>query len=586
MEFKSFCYNHFGFLSDRIIRLFPWLSRSLELSGSKTHPSIYLSMLIFIGFLSFIYSLTIISLMLLNILIIPLIIAIPISLVPLLIIFIGSILPALSTHTKLYNFELELPYVAAYLAIMVSSGLPMLYGLKRLRKVKLFNNTSRYVSKIETLSMIKGITPILALERFSKKLGIKSFEDLVLGYSSTLRSGGDVSNYMSRKAELLFQELFSRVKASAEKLTLLMETSISVTVLGGIGLYLVFVASVSMSDVLGITLSPEAFFIFSFIMIPILCCIFIYLSDTVQISYPEKFTHRYIVFLLLMPFLIIVIVGGILPYVFSISHLQIIAPLMDYSELFIKSSLRNRGFTPAFVLCITLIIITIPSAIYDILDSRRSYNCITGMVSFLRDLVEVRKSGLTPEKCLLLLSKRNYGEFSKVLRRIVRSISWGIPLRKAYEMAAESLKKWLISVNLFLLIDTIEVGGGTIETLESMAKFSEMSMLIEKERRTLLRPLILMPYVGVAILTIISLIFLSFINDILTIAGTSLSIVTLVSILITPIPLHAYMLGLIAGKISSGRISGGFLHATFLVIIVLAALFLVPNINLGWLGGG
>ena len=597
MGFKSFCYDRFGPLGERIALAFPWLDRWLELSGSKIHPYVYASILTFTAIIMLIPASFSILLILtacfqldvppyllpllrtLSLLPIPLILLFLVS--PVLVILVGSIIPIIVAQGKLYGFELELPYVASYLAVMVSSGLPLYEGLRRLKGSRIFRNTAKYISKLEAATLTKGVAPIFTLEKFANAMNIKGFKELVLGYVSTLRSGGDVADHVYRKAEILFKEMLSKVKSVADKLSLLMEACITVVCLGGIGLYLFFVVSISMSDVLGMPMPPEIFFLFSFVAIPAINGFFIYLADSNQISYPEKVSSRYTAFIAALPLIGLVAAGAVIPYVFGMQGLPQLAPFVSWIEGLTEAHLGNKGFTPAVMLCLCLIAGTIPAAIHEALQSRRSAAYSTGLTSFLRDLVETRKSGLTPEKCLVHISSRNYGGFSKILGRISRGIVWGLPLRKIYEELSEALNSWLISANLFLLVDTIEVGGGTVETLEVMARFSETSMLIEKERKALLRPLLFVPYLGAALLIMVSLSFLSFMNDMLTVAGTSLPMVTLVKILMTPLPLQMYMLGLTAGKIGSGRVSGGFIHATLLVAVTLLAFLLSPMINLG-----
>ncbi|MCJ7759937.1 hypothetical protein MUP59_02190, partial [Candidatus Bathyarchaeota archaeon] len=53
--------------------------------------------------------------------------------------------------------------------------------------------------------------------------------------------------------------------------------------------------------------------------------------------------------------------------------------------------------------------------------------------------------------------------------------------------------------------------------------------------------------------------------------GTSMamSLAELNRILLTPLVLHSFMIGLVAGKVSSGRVSSGFKHGIFLAITAL-----------------
>ncbi|MEM3886375.1 MAG: type II secretion system F family protein [Candidatus Methanomethylicia archaeon] len=603
-NFKGFCYNLFGFFGDKFASIFPWIDKWIEVSGLKIHPSVYFSITSFILILSTFPSILFILLVFIAFLqidlpqplfnlfyslsFLPIPLVIFLIILPLIVFSLSLFLPIFISKSKIYGFELELPYLSAYLTIMVSSGLSLYRGLKRVMNSKVFSRAGMYVSEVEVSSIAKGIDPLYILEDFASKISVKGFKELVSGYISTLRSGGDVADYVYNRTEILFQEMLSRVKAVADRLGLLMEALITVLCLGGIGLNLFFICSMSMSDVLGIpAMNGDIFFIFSFILLPLINIIFIYFADSTQISYPEKVFKRYIPFLILLPILFVTIFLIVIPYVFDNPIPQFLNPIVEFVKDIASSRAGNVGFTPSIILCLTLIIISIPAAIYDIFLSKIESAYESGLTSFLRDLVEVRKSGLPPEKCLILLSNRRYGRFNKILDNVRRGIIWGLPLRKIFEKVFNELDNWLVSVNLFLLVDTIEIGGGSIETLESMTKFSETSMLVEKERKALLKPLILVPYFGAILLILVGISFLSFMNNMLSISGSSLPMVSLIKILMTPLPIQIYTLGLAAGKMSSGRVSGGFIHAILLTTIALMAILFNSSINLsGFIMGG
>jgi len=579
LTFKERCYDVLGDLGEALVRLMPWIDSGLELSGSKTHPAVYASTLLLAASLS---AATCIPLAIMLIYQQPLL-AVLMAFMPALVLLAGSTIPRLNAQSMLYKFSLELPYAAAYLATMAASGLPLSKTLFRLRKAKkLFPAISVYSSRVVALAFTRGLTVVEALEKFSGTLGIKEFKDLVYGYSSTLRSGGDVAGFLERKAELMFQEMLSKVKVVSERLALLMEAYLSVMTLGSIGMYLLFTVSLSMSDALGVSVPPEAFFLFSFAAIPGLSALFIYLADASQIGYPEPVFYRYLPFIAVLPFTVVTTLMLVIPLVFQIP-VPIHPAVLQLREL-VKHFLGNPGYTPAIILSIIVMVSVAPAAVYDLLCSREANGYIKGLAGFLRDLVEIRKSELPLEKCIKALSKRDYGLFSKVVQRVNRGLGWGLPIRRVYWDVIRSVKSWLVAVNLFLLLDTLEVGGGTVETLETMARFSELSLLVEKERRSALRPLVLMPYFGMMILVVTAISFLKFMNEAFSITGASLPMVTLVSMLTTPLPLQALLLGLTAGKISSGRISGGFIHALLLAGAVLLALLVSPMLKIGLTG--
>ena len=63
--------------------------------------------------------------------------------------------------------------------------------------------------------------------------------------------------------------------------------------------------------------------------------------------------------------------------------------------------------------------------------------------------------------------------------------------------------------------------------------------------------------------------------------GVSVPQIMLYRTLLTPLAIHSFTLGLVTGKIVSGRVSNGFKHATFLSLVSLGGIWAVSNLNLG-----
>ena len=122
------------------------------------------------------------------------------------------------------------------------------------------------------------------------------------------------------------------------------------------------------------------------------------------------------------------------------------------------------GSEPAIGLAFSLIVISIPIAIVDYSYSKKEGGILQGVTRFLRDLVETRKTGLSPERCIQALSKRDYGKFSNHLKTMSSGLSWGLSLRKIFDDFSNKVKNWLSQVNMYLLIDSIEIGGGAEES--------------------------------------------------------------------------------------------------------------------------
>jgi flagellar protein FlaJ len=204
-----------------------------------------------------------------------------------------------------------------------------------------------------------------------------------------------------------------------------------------------------------------------------------------------------------------------------------------------------------------------------------------GINSFLRDLTEVRKTGLSPEKCIESLSNRDYGIFTKELRKISAEISWGIPVKKVIGDFLKRTKSWMSQIVMFLLVETIDVGGGTIPMIESLARFNNLTQEVEKEKRMQTRPYIFMPYLASILLVATTIMMMSFTTGTLTVSvpGATLpnrDFSLMKTIFLTSVIFHSYLIGIVAGKISDESIAAGFKHAAILVVISALAAEIMP----------
>ncbi len=120
------------------------------------------------------------------------------------------------------------------------------------------------------------------------------------------------------------------------------------------------------------------------------------------------------------------------------------------------------GVDLPIAIAIALFISAGPAAIVHIRLAKIKNSMEQGVTSFLRDLTEVRKTGLSPEKCIESLSTRDYGTFGTELRKISSEISWGIPIKKVMMDFLHRTRSWMVQIVMFLLVETIDVGGGTI----------------------------------------------------------------------------------------------------------------------------
>ncbi len=585
---KDFCYSYFNPLGRRFLKVYRGLEGNMEAANMKTHPEVYLSVISFITLLTS-------SIPLMFLLILPRIFPglyipyFPIRLClifsPILVLVIGILIPSVLASNRVSSLKVEIPYASMYMSVMARGGLSPYRSLLRIINMKLLPKLRDEIQRIQSLVLSSGLDPITAMEKAVKVIGLREYKELLLGYASALRTGGDVLHYLYNQTEAMFRNMATKIKTMGENMAILMEAYTIIGILGSLGLYMMFVVSFAIPDI-GMTISPKIFYLFAFIILPLISIAFMYIGERIQINYPISHWKTYIVFLATLPFGIFLITQMVFPFLPNAPKVVVIPLLRDF-----VSSLQSKfgfmdGSKPALGLTISLIAISIPIALVDYSYSKKEKGVLQGVTSFLRDLVETRKTGLSPERSIQVLSKRDYGKFSEHLRRMSSELSWGFSLREIFEDFNSKVKNWLSQINIYLLIDTIEIGGGTEESLETLATFSESTEAMEKERKSSLLPLLIVPYMGAFLLTATTMMFLQFFRNMTLMGGASIPYITLSRMMLPPLVFHCFMVGLVTGKTVSGRISSGFKHAIFLTVVAIVGIWLASSLSLFGVFGG
>ncbi|MEM2111607.1 MAG: type II secretion system F family protein [Candidatus Bathyarchaeia archaeon] len=576
---EDFCYAHFNGLGRGLMKLFRGIEDDMEAANMRLHPEVYLSMIGFVVYLVTNISAIIALFLVLDLfpIFLPLPLMVPIIVMPpVIVMLIGAVIPKVIVSNKISGLKNEIPYASMYLSVMTSGGLTPYASLLRLRETDLLPKLKNEIGRIERIILSSGMDPVSAMAKAAKTLGLKEYKELLLGYASTMRTGGDVLHYLYSQTESMFKRMAIRIKAMGDRMAMLMEGYTIIAILGTLGIYMIFIVSLSFPQFQA--MPPEMFFFFSYVLLPGVSIAFLYFADSMQINYPISQWKTYLALVAAIPAGLFMASQTVLPY-FSVTLFKV--PFISDIPVMLRDLLSlKEGTEPALGLAISLITLSIPMFVSESHFSENEKGVLDGVTNFLRDLVENRKTGLSPEKSIQSLSDRDYGKFSKFLKLMSAEISWGIPLRQIFDDFKTRVKNWICLVNLYLLIDTIEVGGGTEESLEILAEFAEETRELEVERRSQLAPLFLVPYMGAGILTITTLMLLQLFTNMSIIGGTMIATKELTKMLVTPLILHSFILGIVTGKIVSGRVSAGFKHAIVLILVSIAGIYLAIHMTL------
>ncbi len=238
-----------------------------------------------------------------------------------------------------------------------------------------------------------------------------------------------------------------------------------------------------------------------------------------------------------------------------------------------------------FLFCI------LPPAVSYYKIAKTNSNAEEALPSFLRDVTEARKIGLSPEKSIIHASKRrDYGAFSKLLELIRSQIEWGVSLRKIFENIKMKIKSWNVLVNLMIMTETIEIGGGPSHAFEILTEYCEKEREVQINKRALLKPYIILSFVWSILIALTTTIVAMTIYILTQLTIPSLSPSMLVSlqrqieIFSIGIIIQCWISGFFIGKISEGNFAAGFKYSAMLALTAYISLILSQSFLWGAYG--
>jgi len=242
--------------------------------------------------------------------------------------------------------------------------------------------------------------------------------------------------------------------------------------------------------------------------------------------------------------------------------------------------LREATWLPAIVtLC--LVAVSLPPAIAYRRIAVVNLAAEEAMPSFLRDVTEARKIGLSPEKSIIHASKREgYGRFTSLLELVRSQIEWGVGLKKIFANVRTRILSWPVLVHFFILIETIEIGGGSSNALEILADYSEKNKDIETNKRSMLKPYIVLAFIWsvlIALTTTIVALTIYVLGQISLPGMAPASFGAMeqqIMLFSVGIILQTWMSGLFVGKINEGTFAAGFKYSAMLAVTAYASLVL------------
>jgi flagellar protein FlaJ len=459
--------------------------------------------------------------------------------------------------------DIEVSFAMMLITILASCGISPYESFKKLQTFDIIPfiqmEAQEIVRKVEALN----IDPLRAMLERADDTASEIYGTVLRGYVSTVRSGGSVASYLNSALHSIFDLQADAARRSIERLETLVEAYMVMLLVLLCTYILTAVMSSSeiLSSSLGMTSGMDLVNSIIFFVMPLSSVLFMF------------FAHRNRRGTLL----------GLKSIYMKAFYPSIVCATFLLLAMFVPSiatMVENIGVPIIITGC--LVTISVPPMIAYRRIRTINFKAEESMPSFLRDVNEARKTGMSPEKSIIHGARRKgYGAFSEILTRIVNQIEWGVPIKRVFLDVRTRIQSHPVIMHFLILIETIEVGGASPDTLELLATYSEKIRDTEKNIRSMLKPYIILPFIWSVLMAVT---FIFTISVITQIPVTFMpeppleSIHALTSLLSSAIIFQCWLSGFFVGKATQGTFAAGFEFSGLLAIVTLASILASQNL--------
>jgi len=451
------------------------------------------------------------------------------------------------------KIDSELPFFMTIVTLLATSGFGPYTIFQKIKQMELLPNV-----RIESIKIIKkidilGQDPLVVMKETKERSS--EFGEFLNGWVSAIQSGGDVVSYLTTKMNNAFEVYEAHQKELVNKVMTIIETYMTMQIVV-LAIYIIITAT--STDGVGTTPGPDDMdpLIMVIVMPPAVTILFLLIAYRITTPKIKELDWKKIL-MFGMP--------GILGAVAII----ILNVLPDYNLYILSGGL-------------------IASAMWPALNFKKKYrfalDAESATATIMRDVAEARKAGLGPEKCVIQATKRkDYGLFNSVSNGIANKLQWGMSLDDIFEFIKREVTNFKILINFKVLFEIISSGGGNVNTLTSLAHVAEKMQTIEKTKREMLQPYVMVGFILIGITGFTTLLVIESLTSLgaqLETDETKSAVLTLIAesrfeMLGIAILIQSWIAGLFLGKLTTGSVSGGFLYSILLVVVATIAIALI-----------
>ncbi len=452
------------------------------------------------------------------------------------------------------KIESELPFFITMVTLLATSGFGPYTIFKKIKDLELLPNV-----RIESIKILKKIDILgkdpLTVMNEAQAGRSSGFGEFLGGWVSTIQSGGDIVNYLKTKMQTAFEIYEVQQKELASKVQTLVETYMTMQI---IVLAIYIIVTATSTGGVGTPPGPDDIdpIYMVVIMPPAVSGFFLIIAHRLNKTKIKELDWKKI------------LMFGI-PGITAAVAINLLNVLPDYN---------------LYILGVGLIL----SAIWPALKFRKLYtfslDAEAATSSIMRDVAEARKAGLGPEKCVIRSAKRkDFGLFNRVANGIANKLEWGMSLDDIFKFIKKETTDFQVLINFKVLFEIISAGGGNVSTLDTLASVSEKMRTIQKTKREMLQPYVMVGFMLIAITSFTTLLVIDSLttlgadleSDDVKRAGLEKDASSKFEMLGMAILIQSWVAGLFLGKITTGSYSGGFMYSIFLVVISIGSIVII-----------
>ena len=274
----------FGKLVEPYVDYFSDLKNELKQAKLGMSVEEYLSIALMTSFLVFVIELPLIALILALLrlgFLFSFITAITVSIAFPIIFFLAFInYPKFVIRDRIKNIEISFPFATTYLSTIASSNLPPHRIFKIFSKFEEYGEVTKEAKNIVADVELFGMDVNTAIEKAADRTPSKNLKEVLWGMLSTIKSGGDLGEYLRNKTKALLDEYRRKLYEFSHSLTVYMEVYLTALVIGAI--FFIILTSV-MSGMAGGSVNLVFLqFIIVFFIIPLISIAFIVVVKTIS----------------------------------------------------------------------------------------------------------------------------------------------------------------------------------------------------------------------------------------------------------------------------------------------------------------